>query len=515
MKASKQLSRKAGNDADSPRTLAAVDLGSNSFHLKVARFENGSLKVIDRIREMVRLGGGLNENQELDTETQAKALACLNRFGERLRGIPATNVRIVGTNTLRKARNSRSFIKSWNKALGHPIEIISGIEEARLIYLGVAHSLAVNNDRGRLVVDIGGGSSEIIIGKGFNPVHMESLYMGCVSMSRRYFSNGMISQGSFKKARLSALVEMEPMMVKYRQNGWDEAIGASGTIRAASRLACNQGWCPQGTITSSGLKKLAALLCQVGDISGLAELPGMDPERAPVLPGGIAILQTIFEALDISSMQISDGALREGLLYDQLGRLQHTDVRSLSVEALASRYHTDSVHSAQVKKTALTLYRQIAESWQLEDEQWEMLLGWAAQLSEIGLDIAHNQYHKHGAYIVEHSDLAGFSQHEQLCLSVLVRAHRRKFPAALIASLPAPYAEVAEKLAILLRLAVLLHRSRTDEIPAELSIESRKKNDLVIHFPNGWLTQHQLQQADLLQEAEYLRNSQYDLVLTE
>ena len=502
-------------DARSPRMIAAVDLGSNSFHLKVASVQNNSLKIIDRMREMVRLGGGLDDKQRLTAEVQTRALECLGRFGERLRGIPSENVRIVGTNTLRKARNSRTFIGAWEAALGHPIEIISGIEEARLIYQGVAHSLAADDDQERLVVDIGGGSSEIIIGRGFKPMYLESLYMGCVSMSKRYFGKGVINTNTFRKAQLSALVELEPIMLRYRKIGWSEAIGASGTIRAAARLTHDQGWCPPGSITASGLKKLTALLCEIGVVSGMSELPGMDPERAPVLPGGIAILQSIFEALEIESMQISDGALREGLLYDLLGRLQHADVRSLSVSALAKRYHTDSAHSELVGNTALMLYRQIAGPWKLEAGIWELLLGWSAQLCEVGLDIAHNQYHKHGAYIVEYSDLAGFSRHEQLCLSILVRAHRRKFPEALIATLPEPYCQSVEKLAILLRLAVLLHRSRTNDLPADLHLKIRKKKELVLQFPSGWLTQHQLLQADLLQEAEYLRSSQFALILVE
>ena len=256
-------------------------------------------------------------------------------------------------------------------------------------------------------------------------------------------------------------------------------------------------------------------MCEVGEISRLVELPGMDSDRAPVLPGGVAILQSIFEALEIDTMQISDGALREGLLYDLLGRLQHADVRSLSVNALAKRYHTDSAHGELVKNTALMLYRQVASPWKLEAGIWELLLGWSAQLCETGLDIAHNQYHKHGAYIVEHSDLAGFSRHQQLCLAVLVRAHRRKFPATAIAALPDLYQQPVEKLAILLRLAVLLHRNRINDTPADLRLEIRKKKELVLTFPDGWLTQHQLQQADLLQEADYLQSSRYELILVE
>ena len=391
-------------------TYAAVDLGSNSFHMIVAREQEGQLHIVDRLREMVRLSAGLDAAKCLSEDAQNRALECLQRFGQRVSDIPQGKLRAVGTNTLRSAHNSRAFLTKAEQALGHPIEIISGMEEARLIYLGVAHSLAADESK-RLVVDIGGGSTEVIIGEGFAPMCMESLYMGCVSMTMRFFADGKITSQAWKRAEIAALVELEPIVTLYRQVGWDKAIGASGTIKAVRNVVQAMGWCENG-ISAAAMKKLVSALKKAGSFDKI-KLSGLSEDRRPVFAGGVAVLNGVFKALQIEHMEVSDGALREGLLHDLLGRIHHQDVRGLSVAAVTKRFQLDLAQAARVEDTVKQLLSQVAKDWHLdinEDSQW---LSWATQLNELGLNIAHSHHHKHGAYIVQNGDLSGFSQQGQ------------------------------------------------------------------------------------------------------
>jgi len=494
-----------------PEIIAAVDLGSNSFHLIVARLHNGEVRVIDRLREMVRLGDGFDTQRRIVPEAEQRALACLTRFGERLSGLPVDCVRVVGTNTLRSAYNSEPLIEAMEQALGHPVSIVSGVEEARLIYLGVAHSLAADGRR-RLVMDIGGGSTELIIGKGFKTRHMQSMYMGCVSLTQTRFSNGKITRKAMKHALLDVRVELEPVVTTFRKLGWDRPIGASGTIRAVDKVIRAADW-SRADITLAALHKLKNALIEIGHIDRLDQLAGLSEERAPVFVGGMMVLLGTFEALGIDSMEVSDGALREGLLYELVGRIRDEDIRSRSIDELALRYRLDGDHAAQVKKDALNLLSQVADSWNLQDKSWRQLLGWAAQIYEIGLSIAHSQYHKHGAYIAEYSDLAGFSRQEQKLLATLIRAHRRKFPVAVFRELPKSQRRPMQRLAVLLRLAVLFHRSRNSDVVPEIKLKV-KKGALQLHFPGGWLEQHPLTNSDLGQEATYLVAVDIELVST-
>jgi len=299
--------------ANNIETAAAVDLGSNSFHMIVAEVNGGRLKVVDKMREMVRLAGGLDEKNRLRDEVAVRAVDCLRRFGQRLRGVPKGNVRAVGTNTLRKARNSGQFVARAEEALGHPIDVISGHEEARLIYLGVSHSLE-DDSRQRLVVDIGGGSTELIVGRKFEPRYMESLHMGCVSSSQRYFRDGKITAQQMHAAEIAAHQELESLTTVYRKIGWETSVGASGTILAIHDAVHSEGWSKDG-ITPAALKKLSKALISAGHVDNL-ELNGVTAERAPVFPGGVAILSAIFEALGIEQMGVASGALREGLIQD-------------------------------------------------------------------------------------------------------------------------------------------------------------------------------------------------------
>lgn len=482
-----------------PTTLAAVDLGSNSFHMSIARVAEGQLHTLDRLREMVRLAAGLNKNNELTLTAQKSAIACLQRFGQRLRGMPPGSVRAVGTNTLRQAKNARQFLKSAEQALGFPIEIISGTEEARLIYLGVARSLAADPKR-RLVMDIGGGSTEFIIGQGFEAMHTESVELGCVSSSRRYFPNGIISRTTLQRAEIAAQQELQAFAAQYREIGWDSSIGASGTINAIHDVVRANHWSEDG-ITYASLRKLRKRLLSLGHMNNL-KLPGLRSERVAVFPGGVAILLAAFESLGITHLATSYGALREGLLYDLLGRIRHEDIRERTVAALRTRYHIDTKQATRVEHTVQALFEQAAPAWKLTD--YAKLLSWAAQLHELGLAVSHTQYHKHGAYLVENSDMPGFSRQDQQLLRILILGQRGKFPSASLLEMPVESHERVLRLGLLLRLAVLLNRGRSEQAPPKLSLTVTPKR-LQVKLPRGWLNRHPLTKADLTQEERYLR----------
>lgn len=490
-----------------PDVIAAVDLGSNSFHMVVARYSHGQLIILDRLREMVRLGAGLDEQGRLTREATEPALACLERFGQRLHDMKAESVRVVGTNTLRRARRKGAFLDRARAALGHPIEIISGIEEARLIYLGVAHTMPSEPGR-RLVVDIGGGSTEVIIGEAMHAKKLESLYMGCVGMSARYFNDGGITDKRIKRARLAARLELEPVRTNFRNYGWDQAVGSSGTIRSVGDVlrARNNG---DGAITPAAVESLIEQAVKAGDVSKL-RLPGLSEERLPVFAGGLAILVEILDAFDIKSMRVADGALREGLLYDLVGRFTDEDARVRSVRAMQARYHVDAAQAERVEASALDFLRQTTGEWQLDEPFAEQVLSWAARLHEIGLDVSHSHYHKHGAYLLEHADMPGFPQDEQRILAAVVGAHRRKVNVESLQDLTPPWHIKAEYLIVLLRLAVLLHRGRSATALSKLELLAKGRS-LEIVFPKGWLDAHPLTATDLENESEYLKAGNFRL----
>lgn len=492
--------------ARTPQTVAAVDLGSNSFHMIVARSLNGELHVLDRLQEMVRLAAGLDERGSIDKLSRARALECLRRFGERLRGMPMGSVRAVGTDTLRRARNGAKFLAAAERALGHPIEIISGQEEARLIYQAVAHDLA-DDGKPRLVLDIGGGSTEFIIGQKLKTLLAESLHMGCVRFSAEHFPKGRLTRDHWRRALTAAHLELQPIEAAFRARGWSAAYGTSGTIRAVAGVLRAEGW-THGEITLDALLKLRDALLAAGNLAQL-DLDGLSPERLPIFPGGLAILTAAFEALAIERMDISDGALREGLLYDLLGRIRNTDARGGTIAALTERYHVDSAQAERVEHTVALCLTQAAEQWRL-DEGHAQALSWAARLHEIGLAIAHTKYHRHGAYLAEHSDLPGFSWQEQGLIAALIRGHRRRFPLEVFDLLPKEQQRDAQRLCVLLRLAVLLHRGRAVEALPSFKLDPRKRG-LAIRFPRGWLKRNPLTSADLSKEADYLRKIRFAL----
>jgi exopolyphosphatase/guanosine-5'-triphosphate,3'-diphosphate pyrophosphatase len=495
------------SDAPTPDVLAAVDLGSNSFHMVIARWSHGQLSIVDRLRDPVRLSAALDEQGRLDRDSVARALQCLERFGQRLRDVKASRVRVVGTNTLRKAKRKGAFLDRAREALGHPIEIISGVEEARLIYLGVARTTPSEGGH-RLVVDIGGGSTELIVGEGLTAKRLESLYIGCVGVMAAHFHGGQITEKRMKRARTAAQLEFEPLVSRFRRTEWHSAFGASGTMRAVCDVLSARG-AATDQITREGVEWLVGECLRAGSVSRL-KLPGLTSDRLEILPGGLAIMIEAFEMLGIDSLRVADGALREGLLYDLVGRLTDEDARVRSVRSMAERFHVDAAQADRVEQTVLGLYRQVRTEWGLEDPIAELALRWSARLHEIGLDIAHAHHHRHAAYLLEHADMPGFPREEQRLLSVLVGGHRRKIDLSRSESLVPPWHVKAQFLIVLLRLAVLLNRGRGPRAVPKVDLAVRGRA-IEAGFPGGWLEEHPLTEADLEQEAAYLRAAGFRL----
>ncbi len=488
-----------------PEIIAAIDLGSNSFHMIVARVdENGNITMIDQMKEMVRLRGGLDANNNMDEAVAQKALDCLQRFGDRIRHLPHEAVRAAGTNTLRTMKGSASFLRKANKALGHRIEIIPGHEEARLVYLGVSHTLS--DDQGKqLVIDIGGGSTEFIIGKKFEPKILESLNIGSVSVTKRFFPDGNLSADKWQSADTALRLEIMPIQRAFSADNWKRATGSSGSIKATRAIILELGL-EQFGITLKSLYKLRDHLIEFGTIESI-DLPGLKNDRAPVYAGGLAILIAVFESLEIETMTVSDGALREGLLYDMLGRIQHEDVRDRSVHDLMLRFNIDENHAESVKKTALHCFKQVRKEWGIRKKR-RHTLAWAADLHELGLSITHDKHHLQGSHILEHADIPGFSRRRQYWLAVLVNTHRKKLPADIFETLHEDERQDIRYLSILLRLAVLLHRARLDEdiLPeVEASTDS-----LHLKLPDD-VKNSALLEADLLQEKAWLNKIGFKL----
>ena len=494
-----QASPETQAETETETELVAVDLGSNSFHMIIARLQGGQLHVIDRMRERVKLAAGLDDDKLLTEEAQARGLACLERFGQRLQSISGARVRAVGTNTLRKARNAREFLARAREALGYPVEIISGREEARIVYLGVAHDLSDDAGR-RLVVDIGGGSTELILGERFEARRTESLHMGCVSHTARFFADGRLRREAFREATTEAQVELEPIKRGFRNMGWVSAVGSSGTITAIDNILRINGW--SDGITYAGLRELRSTMIEHGRIDRL-EIPELSEERASVLPGGLAILMGVFKSLQIERMTAASGALREGLLYDTMGRAQHEDVRDRTIERLTQRYGIDRDQALRVQATARECLRQVAYAWELHHPDYGMLLDWAARLHEIGLVMSFSGFHVHGAYILTHGDMPGFSRDRQAYIAALVGAHRRRLKPERLEPVRAAGGETALRLAALLRLATTLNRARNPDLlpPFTLTAAGRV---LELRMPEGWLAKHPMTMADLRKQQSYL-----------
>ena len=482
--------------------LAAVDLGSNSFKLQVARVVDGQIYPLDALKEPVRLAAGVDADKHLDAASQQRALDCLKRFGERLRDLPRGAVRCVGTSALRVAENAADFLENAEAALGYPIEVIAGREEARLIYIGVAHSLPASNQP-RLVVDIGGGSTECIVGKGYTPRLMESLHMGCVNFTQRFFPGGRIDKHGMKQAELTARAEVQTIAASYAGQ-WREAVGSSGSARALADVLMHNGWAESG-ITGAGLAALRAQMLRAGSLDKF-ELPGLKPDRKPVIAGGFAIMSGVFAEFGIEHMTAADGALREGVLYDLMGRFHHRDMRAATVEQFMRRYHVDTRQAERVTALAIRLFDQLQADATTGTTNLHAFLQWAAQLHEIGISIAHSGYHKHGAYILANADMPGFSRMDQALLARLVRAQRgglNKLPEFQHDS-PEPADPATRHAVLALRLAVLFYRSRADVALPELRLGCR---DLAcqLSLAAEWLADNPLTATALEEEMEDLK----------
>ena len=465
-------------------TLGAVDLGSNSFHLAIGRVVEDQIYPLDSLKETVRLGSGLTPDRQLDAHAQERALAALKRFSERLAGMPRETVRVVGTNALRVAKNARSFLDRAEETLGFPIEIIPGREEARLIYMGVAHSLPMSNHN-RLVVDIGGGSTEFIIGNRMKPKAMESLYMGCVSFTARYFPEGRIEKKAFKQAELAAREQIQTIAARFEKEGWKEAVGSSGTARSIAEILAKNGRVERG-ITAAGIAWLREQLLAAGDLRKLS-LAGLREDRVPVVAGGVAILSGVFAELSLVEMTVAEGALRDGVLWDLLGRVHHRDIREVTIDQFVRRYHVDQAQSQRVGNLARGFLRDLDASGD-DLESVAPFLEWAAKLHEVGVSIAQAAYHKHSAYILAFADMPGFSRQEQGYLSNLVLAQRGKLSKMNAAFDDDPRLAA---LAFALRLAVIFYRSRRSLKLPKLRV-ARNGTDFRLEVESKWLADQTL-----------------------
>ena len=485
------------------RQLASVDLGSNSFRLLIVDVHESSagrqIRLLDQIKDTVRLGAGLDRHRDLSPEAQERALAALGRFSERLQGFELDTVRAVATNTFRVARNGPTFLRTAGQTLGYPIEVIAGREEARLIYVGAAHSLPQDHQL-RMIVDIGGGSTECIIGADYEPKRRESFQMGCVALTQEFFAEGRVTRSALRKARLRCGELLAAQVRAFRRLGWTYAVGTSGTAKSLWQVGVAEFGHP--AITRESLSKLEAMALRAGSASAL-QAQGLKPERQAVFCAGLAIMQAVFEEFQIESMVYCDSALREGILYDLLGRASGADCREITISYLVERYRMHDAHGRQVAAVALELFRSL-HAGEAEAHELQML-AWAARIREIGSFIAHADAHKHGCYIVANADLPGFSRNDQRLLSLLVLGQTgslRKLKS---------YDPRGEEwlLLLCLRLAVILQRRR-DGRSTPIRIRPHATGPGAgwsIDLPEHWAAQHPLTNQSLQNEVEEWRNS--------
>ncbi len=486
-----------------PQEFAAIDLGSNSFHMVIARVVDGALQVLGRLKQRVHLADSLDSDNQIDEAAMTRGLSCLALFAERLQGFSASNVTIVGTHALRQASNAEDFLRRAAEVIPYPIEIISGNEEARLIFMGVEHTQA---EKGRkLVIDIGGGSTELVIGEDFEPKLVESRRMGCVSFARLYFPGGAISQEHFRRARLAAVQKLETLSWQYRLMGWQFALGASGTIKAACEVLQAMGE-KEKCITPERLERLVDEVLRAKSFNAL-NLPGLSEERKSVFVPGLAILCGVFDALAIRELRLSDGALREGVLYEMEGRFRHQDIRSRTAQSLANHYAVDSDQARRVLETCDHLYQQWHDCHPKQgNPQLKALLKWAALLHEVGLTINHSGMQRHSAYILQHSNMPGFSQEQQTLLATLVRYHRKAVKVDDMPRLTLFKRKQLLPLVFLLRLSVLLNNQRqATSRPAFLHLDS-DEGHWMLTFPRDYFTHNSLVQLDLEREQSYWKD---------
>jgi exopolyphosphatase/guanosine-5'-triphosphate,3'-diphosphate pyrophosphatase len=479
--------------------LAAVDLGSNSFRLEIGWVDHGEFRRTEYLKETVRQGGGLDDDRNLTIDAMQSGWDCLARFGERLAGFKPHEVRAVATQTLREARNRDEFVSRANEILGFPINVISGREEARLIYQGVAHMLERSEER-RLVVDIGGRSTELILGQGLNPKVMESFRVGSIAWSRRYFTNGQFSKRSFEIAEIAAKAVLDEALDAYHPDNWDVAYGSAGTVGAISDVLVAAGW-PSGVVTREGLDWLLERLV-AGQSADRLKLAGMREDRKAIIGGGVSVMRAVFSLLGIKSMQQAAGGLRHGLICDLLGASHsEDDLRFKSVQRLASKFAVDTIHGERVGKVATQLFSQLIgrspESVDAHEARLFRKLNWAARLHEIGSHISHSEYHKHGAYILDNADAMGFSLSEMHRLSLLVLGHRGKLRKVEIALTEDDWTTQL----MALRIAVILCHARRDPDLSGMTLERLNATETQVRLTlrKGWARDYP-QSAHLLRE---------------
>lgn len=473
---------------------AAVDLGSNSFHMVIVRVSAGSVQIIGKIKQKVRLAAGLDDNMQLDQDSLERGWKCLEMFAERLQDIPLANIKIVGTATLRLATNADVFIKKAQQILHHKLDVIDGKEEARQIYLGVAYTSA--NQGNSLVIDIGGASTEVIVGNDMTPIHLESLNMGCVTFKERYFLDGEITTANFEQAIKAAKLELKPVIDDFIHFDWLQCLGASGTPQAITEILVTQGI--SDSIRLDYLYNLRQQCIDCISIN-LLSIEGLTESRRAIFPSGLAILIALFEELNIQEMQISGGALREGLIYGMLDNMQQNDRRLQTLQQNIARFRIEASHANRVKSLSLNLFRQVQRQVDFGNLDSEAILIAAAMLHETGLHIEYKQHHLHGAYILSHLPMVGYTKQQQSGIKTLVQSHRQDINLSLF---DAYHPDVRHALLILLRvlrLACILSIRRKDKILAkyELQVSDEK---WVLTFPVGWLKSHPLIDAELANE---------------
>lgn len=452
--------------------LAAIDMGSNSFRLETGQMVRGRYRRLHYVKETVRLGAGLDANGLLTEDAAERGLACLRRFALMLTGFAPPQVRAVATQTLREARNRDAFLLRAQAVLGHPIEVISGREEARLIFAGVAHLQP--SDQRRLVIDIGGRSTEMILGEGERAIQAESFAVGSVSLSLRHFPDGVLSAGRFRAAQVAAGAELEEALGPFAPDCWEEALGSSGTVGAVSQLLAAAGR-DDGVITPRNLQWLIQRCLDAGHVDKL-DLPGLKADRRPVIAGGLALLYTLAAQFGIQRLAPTRGALRQGVIIELHQRLAAQrggvpralaivgDRRDASVTELQRRFEVDTAQAARVREVALALYRGAMP----DDAEGVRELGWASELHEMGLMVSHHDHHRHSAYLLAHVDAPAFSQTQQRQLANIVLAQRGG-----LRKVEEPLADRRFALQVLaLRLAAIKCHARDEADPDALSLRT-------------------------------------------
>lgn len=485
------------NEQDDQSLYSAIDLGSNSFHLAIAKFDGQSFQVISRLKEKVQLARGLDANNYLSEEAIERGLNCLRLFADRLRSTPTKEQRIVATYTLRKAKNAHQFIDQAEKILNSPINILPGTEEARLIYNGVSHYHPDINKA--LVIDIGGGSTEIILGKKFKPMKLDSLSLGCVTYNR-FFPDGIITNENFNKALLSALLELSPVRKKYSSKKWDHCIGSSGSIEAVHNVIQAFGY-KDTVIHFEHLEQLQRKLIALGNIDNI-KFEGLSESRRSTFCSGLVILLSLFKTFNIKTMHIANASLREGILLEIGNELQGKDIRSKTVSSLQKRFDIDKIYAKQIKKNAKTIYKTVSEPWGLTEKSYKNLLKWACNLHEVGLAISLNKLKDHSSHIINYADMPGFSLQTKESLAAIVRNQNKKI---ILQNFQHKYepAEALLKLALILRLSILFNIKRNGLSINDIHFSISESDGLHLKIPDAWAERHNLIMFELEKEKGY------------